>query len=564
MTRILIVDDNATNLKLAADVLANPRCEVLRASDAREALEILALRRPDLILMDLAMPGTDGLSLTRRIKADARYCELPIVALTASAMKGDDQRALEAGCEGYITKPIDTRRFRQQVMAFLPSETDAEPAAPVATTARAGLRIHAVDDSAQGHKLLRAGLENERCTVIEASNGREALDLLERQPVDAVVSDILMPQMDGFRLCREIRGSGRGYAAVPFLLYTATYDSPQDRQLAKAVGADDYLLKPAPAGVILETLRNLRSAGQRSAAASAPTPAAESEVLEQYNAVLVRKLESRNQEVQQAWAQLQQAHEHAIGLNRYLEMRVEQRTAALDAANRELEAFAHSVAHDLRAPLQQIAGFAELMLERQGRGELAEQGEHLGYIVGAARRLDRLVVDLLGLARSSVVGLDLRDVDLDRVLDEAFEAIRGELSGRTIHWKREPLPQVRGDAGLLRQVFVNLLSNAVKFTRSRAAATIEVGRRAGRSHEVVLYVRDDGVGFDVQQAERLFGAFQRLPGTGDYEGDGIGLANVKRIITRHGGRVWAESAPGKGATFFFSLAPAEPEVGGAR
>ena len=174
MTRILIVDDNATNLKLAADVLANPRCEVLRASDAREALEILALRRPDLILMDLAMPGTDGLSLTRRIKADARYCELPIVALTASAMKGDDQRALEAGCEGYITKPIDTRRFRQQVMAFLPSETDAEPAAPVATTARAGLRILAVDDSAQGRKLLRAGLENERCTVIEASNGREA------------------------------------------------------------------------------------------------------------------------------------------------------------------------------------------------------------------------------------------------------------------------------------------------------------------------------------------------------------------------------------------------------
>ena len=113
-------------------------------------------------------------------------------------------------------------------------------------------------------------------------------------------------------------------------------------------------------------------------------------------------------------------------------------------------------------------------------------------------------------------------------------------------------------------MFVNLLSNAVKVTRSRTAATIEAGRRAGRSHEVVLYVRDDGVGFDVQQAERLFGAFQRLPGTGDYEGDGIGLANVKRIITRHGGRVWAESAPGKGATFFFSLAPAEPEVGGAR
>lgn len=562
MTRILIVDDNATNLKLAADVLADPQCEVLRAADAREALEILALRRPDLILMDLAMPGTDGLSLTRRIKGDARYRDLPIVALTASAMKGDDQRALEAGCQGYITKPIDTRRFRQQVLAFLPATV--APASAASVPVNPGLRILAVDDSSQGRRLLRAGLENERCTVIEASNGREALDLLEQQPVDAVVSDILMPQMDGFRLCREIRGSGRAYAGVPFLLYTATYDSPQDRQLARAVGADDYLLKPAPVGVILETLRNLRATGQRPVATSASSPAAESEVLEQYNAVLVRKLEARNQEVQQAWAQLQQAHEHAIELNRYLELRVEQRTAALDAANRELESFAHSVAHDLRAPLQQIAGFAELMLERQGRGELAEQGEHLGYIVGAARRLDQLVVDLLGLARSAVAGLELHEVDLDRVLDEAFEAIRGELSGRTIHWKREPLPRVRGDARLLRQVFVNLLSNAVKFTRSRAAATVEVGRRAGRSHEVVLYVRDDGVGFDMQQAEQLFGAFQRLPGTDGYEGEGLGLANVKRIVTRHGGRVWAESARGAGATFYFSLPPAGPAIEGAR
>lgn len=555
MLRILIVDDNATNMKLAADVLADSHCTVVCASDAEEAQQLLRDELPDLILMDVSMPGTDGLTLTRRLKMDERFRTIPIIALTASAMKGDDQKAFEAGCSGYITKPIDTRRFKRQVLAFLPPEKTLAREDDVRPAAGEALRILVVDDSSRNRKLLRAGLENERCTVLEAANGRDALEILAEGAVDAVVSDILMPRMDGFRLCREMRGSNAAFASVPFLLYTATYDSPQDRQLAKSVGADDYLLKPAPVAVILDSIRRAQVSAARHARI-APTPQVEAEVLEQYNAALVRKLETRNHEVQEAFTQLQSAHEHILELNRFLEMRVEQRTAALDAANRELESFSYSVAHDLRAPLHQIAGFADLLRETLGT-PTAESAEFLDRIISATRRMDQLIVDLLAFARTARTELTLREVNLEQTLDEALEAVRPDFAGRKINWKRESLPHVRGDAALLRQVYINLLSNAIKYTRSRTEATIQIGHRVGRAHELVLYVRDNGIGFDMQHARSLFGVFQRLHGATDYEGTGIGLANVQRIITRHGGRVWAEAMVDRGATFYFTLPPAD-------
>jgi CheY-like chemotaxis protein len=549
--RILIVDDNLTNLRLATDILKDAGCEVMQAIDAEAAQAVLDQANPDLILMDIALPGMDGLSLTRILKADARFRDIPIVALTASAMKGDDARALAVGCQGYITKPIDTRRFAQEILAFLTSSPVAGGAVSAAT-AREIKIILVVDDYAANRTLLRAGLEPEGYVILEAANGVQALDILARERVDAVISDILMPCMDGFRLCGEIRKSDQEFAALPFILYTSTYDSPGDRELAVTVGADDYVLKPAPIPVMLEALGKARLKGPRVKPSTTERPT-DAYVLEQYSAALVRKLEERNFELQQTLTMLQSAHEEIVELNCHLEARVEQRTAALEAVNEALEAFSSSVAHDLRAPLRHICSFAERLRETAGEQLNASCQDFIGRITGAAKRMDQLISDLLAFSRSGRTALAAAPVELETVLKEALERVQGEMSGRNIEWRRTRLPMAYGDRALLRQVLINLLSNAIKYSRARNPAVIEIGHCAGRAHEVVVYVRDNGAGFDMGHARLLFGVFQRLHTDAEFEGTGIGLASAHQIIARHGGRMWAEAAVNQGATFYFSL-----------
>lgn len=413
------------------------------------------------------------------------------------------------------------------------------------------LKILIADDSPRNLKLLHAGLESEGHLVVEAGNGVEALAILAREPVDAVISDILMPSMDGFQLTREIRRGAKSYSEIPLILYTATYDSPADRALADAVGADAYILKPVPPATLIAAVRDvLRRADRRRTAIEGTD---EVNVLEQYNAALVHKLESRNAEVQESLAELQSAHEHIVELNRLLESRVTQRTAALDAANRELEAFSFSVSHDLQAPLRRINGFVEMLKESASSQLDDDNMTMLTHVIEASAQMTQLIQALLAFARTSRTEMHFGEVDLNVLVEQAIGELHSDARGRTIEWRRNTLPKVHGDRILLHQVLANLLSNAVKYTRTRDQAVIEIGTRAGRDDEVVIFVRDNGVGFDSRFAGKLFGVFQRMHRADEFEGSGIGLANAQRIVTRHGGTIWADAAPGMGASFYFSL-----------
>jgi light-regulated signal transduction histidine kinase (bacteriophytochrome) len=241
-------------------------------------------------------------------------------------------------------------------------------------------------------------------------------------------------------------------------------------------------------------------------------------------------------------------------LNAELEQRVLDRTAQLDAANKELEAFAYSVSHDLRAPLRHISGFSSLLAERAG-GSLDEKSRHyVDTISRSVREMGVLIDNLLEFSRTGRTELKIEPVDMNATLAEALEPLRRETDDRDIEWSIGPLPAVVADHALLRQVWANLLGNAVKYTRGRAGAHIEVGARDGdAANEDVFWARDNGVGFDMQYAHKLFGVFQRLHSAAEFEGTGIGLANVQRIINRLGGRVWAEGEVDHGATFYFSL-----------
>ncbi|MFY9675930.1 MAG: ATP-binding protein [Terriglobales bacterium] len=226
--------------------------------------------------------------------------------------------------------------------------------------------------------------------------------------------------------------------------------------------------------------------------------------------------------------------------------------ADLAASNKELEAFTYSVSHDLRAPLRHISGFSKLLTQEFGPTLPVEAQHYLERIEGGTRRMGMLVDDLLNLGRIGRQSLRLQVAGLRPIVDEVIAELQPECEGREIEWKIGELPFVDCDPGLLKQVLQNLLSNALKFTRPRSHPVIEVGQIEAENGPVV-YIRDNGVGFNMKYADKLFGVFQRLHRQEDFDGTGVGLATVQRIVQKHGGRIWAEAELDKGATFYFTV-----------
>jgi light-regulated signal transduction histidine kinase (bacteriophytochrome) len=247
------------------------------------------------------------------------------------------------------------------------------------------------------------------------------------------------------------------------------------------------------------------------------------------------------------------AEEEIRKLNAELEERVIERTAELASINKELEAFAYSISHDLRAPLRHMAGYAEL-LQKNASSVLDEKSRrYMTMILESAKRMGDLIDDLLAFSRIGRAETQKTVVSLEQLVKEALSEVQQETDGRKIDWKIGPLPSMYGDRSMLRLALVNLVANAVKFTRKRPRAEIEIGCTDGKQDEIVVFIKDNGVGFDMKYVNKLFGVFQRLHRTEEFEGTGIGLATVQRIIHRHGGRIWAEGLVDRGATFYFSV-----------
>jgi PAS domain S-box-containing protein len=239
-------------------------------------------------------------------------------------------------------------------------------------------------------------------------------------------------------------------------------------------------------------------------------------------------------------------------LNLELEERVKSRTAELETANKELEAFSYSISHDLRAPLRAVDGFSQAVIEDYG-AQLPEEGRnYLNTIREGAQRMGVLIDDLLTFSRLSRLPLNSQPVNTKRLVADALEDLHPQESGRKIDIRLGELPPCTGDPALLKQVWVNLLSNALKYTRKRDEAVVEIGSKKENGH-YVYFVSDNGTGFDMQYANKLFGVFQRLHRQDEFEGTGVGLAIVQRVVNRHDGRVWAQAEPDKGATFYFNL-----------
>jgi hypothetical protein len=325
-----------------------------------------------------------------------------------------------------------------------------------------------------------------------------------------------------------------GYTRLEFLRMTAEeIRRPADRAAFRA------FLEGAPQSVHVGTFRHVKKSGDVITVEGVGhlvswegRPA---------RLVLINDVTERNR--------AQQALEE---LNRELDDRVRERTAQLQATNGELEAFSYSVSHDLRAPVRHIDGFVKL-LERELPPPTEKAAHYLRTIAASSRRMAALIDDLLAFSRTGRAPLEMRDVDLRALVEDVLRDLRPDLAARRIEWRVSALPGVRGDPSLLRLVVQNLVANAVKYTRPRDIAQIEIGAERAEAGATVIFVRDNGVGFDMRQVERLFGVFQRLHRDEEFEGTGIGLATARRIVHRHGGRIWAEGEPERGAVFRFTL-----------
>ncbi len=392
-------------------------------------------------------------------------------------------------------------------------------------------RILVAEDSPTQAERLRLLLEEEGYHVEVARSGIEGLEKLRSSPMDLIISDVVMPEMDGYEFCSAVKSSD-DTRKIPVILFT-------DRHAAKDVvegllrGADNFIPKSSPDEYLLERVRRIfeqlehRQKGQ-------------------LNVEIVVRVGDHEITVS---ADKQQIFELLVATLEETGRANEQ----LAALNRELETFSYSVSHDLRAPLRHISGFVEL-LRQDASASLDEAGRgHLARIDKAIRHMAQLIDDLLAFSRMGRTEFLRRKVDLGALVGEVVEEVREASPGRDVLFRNGALPEVAGDPAMLRVVLMNLVSNAVKYTRTRERAEVEIGSVPGRPDEVVVCVRDNGVGFDMQYADRLFGVFQRLHRADEFEGTGIGLATVRRIIHRHGGRTWGEGEPGRGAAFYFSL-----------
>ncbi len=379
----------------------------------------------------------------------------------------------------------------------------------MSTTPIAKLLI--VDDEAALMTALCKTLEQQGYAAAGFTSAKAALAALRDQQFDLVLTDLKMPEMDGILLLRAAQEIDRDLVGIVMTGHGAIDTAVG----AMKVGALDYILKPFKLNGILPVLTR---------------------------ALDMRRLRTENKE---------------------LERCVRERTAELESANKELEAFSYSVSHDLRAPLRHIDGFAGL-LQEDASSTLSDAGRrHVATISEAAKNMSKLIDDLLAFARMGRAELHRTRVAMSALVAEVLQEMAPDAQGRNVAWGIAPLPEVWGDRALLKQVWANLLGNALKYTRQREKAEIKVGCQP-KAGELEFHISDNGAGFDMKYAARLFGVFQRLHREEDFEGTGVGLANVRQIITRHGGRTWAEGAVDRGATFYFSLPTQENRRTGER
>ncbi len=591
----LVVDDKLENRYLLCALLSGHGFSVTEANDGQAALEEARKRLPDIVISDLLMPVMDGYTLLREWKADEALRRIPFIVYTATYTERKDEKlALDLGADAFIVKPAEPEPFMAkvrevlarvdagQVTAHAP-RIDEEEAYKVysevlvkklekknAELERRALELTASEEHIRRLNRLYLALSETNQAIVHFTSREELFPAICRIAVER----------GGFKLAwfgwLEV-GTGdidllawAGESRVWFdRLPRFNTRGARTAPVEIALGEGQIYL----CNDLLATARHaplhpiLREAGLR-AAASLPLRLRGhivgaltlfSDEPEFFDDQLMSLVIEMAADVSFALENFEReqlrrlAEEELRHVNLDLEQKVAERTRELASTNKELEAYAYTVSHDLRAPLRAIDGFSRVLL-LQNAPQLDPSGKALlERIVGAAGKMGSLIDDLLQLSTVSQMAVEITEVDLSAMVLELLSDLRAASGGDGFMQEVEPGLRARGDRRLLRMLLQNLLENAVKYSSKAAQPCVNFGH-VSVGHETVYEVRDNGAGFDPQIATRMFQPFQRFHHPEDFEGTGIGLATAARVVSRHGGSIWAESAPGQGAVFRFTLA----------
>lgn len=406
------------------------------------------------------------------------------------------------------------------------------------------MKVLIVDDSRSDRKIIRYNFEWHDCQVLEASNGKQGLEVATAEMPDLIISDCLMPVMDGFQFLHELK-KFTDLGTIPFIFYSAVYSGTKEAELASALGATAFLEKPMRPDELWEEVGRILAAGLARERDAQPRPWHEDEFLRNYSEVVATRLEEKVR-------QLTDENESLLRLNGELERRVVERTAQLESVTRELEMFSYAVSHDLRAPLRHLEGFSQALTEDYAARLNTIGNDYLERIRRSSRRMMEMLDAILELSRNSRGKMVKESVDLSALAREVGSQLARTEPERKVDFRVAEGMAVRGDARLLKVVLEHLIGNAWKFTRRREDAVVEFFPTQWDGH-AAFAVRDNGAGFDTAYAEKLFSPFQRLHSQEEFPGRGMGLAIVKRIVSRHGGKVMIKAELEHGATVTFTL-----------
>ncbi|GFE86244.1 ATP-binding protein [Steroidobacter agaridevorans] len=567
--KILVAEDDAEARELLMLSLADGDYDLLQAADGIEALHLLRTEHPDLLITDIVMPRMDGYELVRKLRQDESMSSTPVIFCSASYHEREvREMARSLGVRSTLSKPYDLEIVRETVNAALATKPPAATGGPPALIEDGGAqeRLSALVTFSR-----RVFGQTDPAVILE-STCDAARDILLAQ-----VAQLVIVSDDGSR--QVTTSSGLSGEEMERLLSSRMY-----RDMVQSLESGGSALYPMSPD---ESVANDGAPQRGDFVSMLGVPIASVTKSYGYLCVLNRiGLPGFTEEdlavARAIAAQVAVAYENALQhqalqdeidrraemeseirrLNQDLEKRVAERTAELEIANRELEAFSYSVAHDLRAPLRLIHAHVQMLREHKGPPGAREPTIHMEQIQRGAKEMSALIDGLLALSRVSHVEMRREPCSLDNLVKHAVDRASQEAQGREIEWRLHPLPAASCDPELMQQVFANLIGNAVKYSRPRAKPVIEIGSgvvsesdtgTTAAPGERYIYVRDNGVGFDMRYARKLFGVFQRLHRQDEFEGTGIGLATVSRIVERHGGTIWAEASPGRGAEFRFTL-----------
>lgn len=501
--RILILEDDSRDAMLMQDELERGglNFEAKRVDTREHFLDNLQHDPPDLILSDHGLPAFDGFSALVLAKKTAP--DVPFIFVTGSLGEETAVKALKSGATDYVLK----HKLSELATSVHRALREA------AERLRRKEAEEALRQSEERFRLLLDGVKDYAICMLDPE-GRVRTWNTAAQAIEGYGPEQIVGRHFSYIFSKEDRKAGR---PQEFLSVAETKGRFEDQVVLVRKDGSKYW-----ANVVITALRN--GAGKISGFSK-----------------VIRDI-----------TEWKKAEEEIRKLNAELEDRVFQRTVELEAANKELEAFSYSVSHDLRAPLRHIDGFSEMLVRTAGPNLSQSNRDLLKVISDSSKQMGQLIDDLLTFSRTARSELKLVPVEMNCLVKHTLDEMAPEIGERKVSWKIAALPPVQADPVTLRQVMINLICNALKYSSKRPESKIEIGAKDGR-RETTFFVRDNGVGFDPRYSSKLFGVFQRLHSAAEFQGTGIGLAIVRRIIARHGGKTWADGTIDKGATFYFSL-----------